>query len=244
MRPLGVVKADYPLKDGLAFVTRGDCHLVQPFSLQDSIGALGNGVLKRISALRHTDAYAVLPELRHIRVTAVLAASVRVMDKMTGRIIVYRREGHLQSLQRVYGLQCRTDRPADYLVRVCISYQRQIAHSLFGLHVCDVGHPYLVRAHRNDIRDEVRILPVVVVGVRCAIVPAAAQMHHQTVLAQYLDERITAWHAAVLIEQSLDYQIKFGASEARIVLTVGLGLLDYEGFYRILGKVVVITFVV
>ena len=63
-------------------------------------------------------------------------------------------------------------------------------------------------------------------------------------LAQYLDERITAWHAAVLIEQSLDYQIKFGASEARIVLTVGLGLLDYEGFYRILGKVVVITFVV
>ena len=150
----------------------------------------------------------------------------------------------LQDFQRVCGLQCGSHSPADYLVRLCVGNQRQVAYALVCLHIRDVGHPYLVRAHRNDIRDEVRILPVVVVGVRRAIVSATAQMHHQTMLAQYLDERIPARHASVLLEQLLHYQIQLRTSQTWIVLAVGPGLLNDERLNRILGKVIVIPLVV
>ena len=244
MRPLRIVEADYALQDSLTFIAAGDSHLVQPFCLQYPVGALRDGVLKRITALCHADAYAVLLELRYIRIAAVLAAPVGVMDKPLCRIFTYRRQGHFQGLQRIYGLQCRPYSPADYLVRVCVGNQRQVAYALVCLHIRDIGHPYLVRAHRNDIRDEVRILPVVMVGVRRAIVPAATQMHHQTMLAQYLDERIPARHTLVLFEQFLHYQIKLGASQTGIILAVGLGLLNNERLNCILGKVIVIPFVV
>lgn len=69
-------------------------------------------------------------------------------------------------------------------------------------------------------------------------------MHHQTVLAQYLDERIPARHAFVLLEQLLHYQIQLGTPQTRIVPAVGLGLLYDERFDRILGKVIVIPLVV
>ena len=244
MRPLCVVEADYALQDSPAFIAGGNSHLVQPLCFQYSVGALRDGVFKRISALCHADAYTMDLQLSHIGVAAVLASSVGVMYQTFSRIFIYRRQGHFQGLQRVDGLQCWTYGPANYLVRVGVGNQRQVAYTLVCLHIRYVGHPYLVRAHRNDIRDEVRILPVVVVGVRRAIVPAATQMYHKAVLAQYLDERIPARHTFVLLEQLLHYQIQLGASQTGIVLAVRLGLLNDERLNRIFGKVIVIPLVV
>ena len=244
MRPLRIVEADYSLQDSPAFIAGSDGHLVQPLCFQYSVSALRDGVFKRISALCHADAYTMDLQLSHIGVAAVLASSVGVMYKTAGRLIIYRRQGHFQGLQRVYGLQCGAHSPTDYLVRVCVCNQRQVAYALVCLHIRDIGHPYLVRTHWNDIRDEVRILPVVVVGVCRAIVSATTHMHHQSVLAKYLDERIPARHAFVLLEQLLHYQVQFGASQTWIVLAVGLGLLNDERLNRIFGKVIVIPLVV
>ena len=82
------------------------------------------------------------------------------------------------------------------------------------------------------------------VRVRGPVVFPTSQMYHETVLAKYLDENIASWHAACFFEQLLDDQVQFGASKTRIILPVVLGFLDYEGFYRVLGKVVVIPFIV
>lgn len=244
MRPLRIVEADYALQNSPAFIAGSDSHLVQPFCLQYPVGALRDGVLKRISALGHADAYTMALQLSHIGIAAVLAASVGVVDESACRIFIYCRQSHSKGLQRVDSLQCWTYGPANYLVRVCVGNQRQVAYALVCLHIRDVGHPYLVRTHRNDIRDEVRIFPVVVVGVCRAIVPAAAQMHHQAVLAQYLDERIPARHAFVLLEQLLHYQIQLGAPQTWIVLAVGLGLLYDKRLDCVLGKVIVVPLVV
>lgn len=106
--PLGVVEAYDPLQFGPAFLAGGYAHLVQPFRLQYAVGASRHGVLERVSALGHADAYPVPLQFRHIRVAAVLASPVRVVDQTARRILVYCREGHLQGLERVYGLKCGT----------------------------------------------------------------------------------------------------------------------------------------
>lgn len=108
MWPLGVVEAYDPLQFGPAFLAGGYAHLVQPFRLQYAVGAFRHGVLERVSALGHADAYPVPLQFRHIRVAAVLASPVRVVDQTARRILVYCREGHLQGLERVYGLKCGT----------------------------------------------------------------------------------------------------------------------------------------
>ena len=46
VRSLGVVEADYALKLGLAFFSGGYGHLVQPFGLQDAVGAFRHSVLE------------------------------------------------------------------------------------------------------------------------------------------------------------------------------------------------------
>jgi len=69
-------------------------------------------------------------------------------------------------------------------------------------------------------------------------------MNHQAMLAQDFYERIAPGHAAGLLEQLLDNQVQLGASKARVIFPVVFGFLDNEGFYRILGKVVIITLVV
>lgn len=89
MWPLGVVEADYAFEYSLAFSPRRDVHLVQPFRLQDTVGTFRDGVLKWITALRHTDAYAMLLEDIYICRATVLASSVGVVYETARRLIVY-----------------------------------------------------------------------------------------------------------------------------------------------------------
>ena len=79
VRSLGVVEADYALKLGLAFFSGGYGHLVQPFGLQDAVGAFRHSVLEGGGALGHAYAYAMPLQLRHVCVATVLASPVRVV---------------------------------------------------------------------------------------------------------------------------------------------------------------------
>lgn len=91
---------------------------------------------------------------------------------------------------------------------------------------------------------QVGIFAIVVVGVRRPVVPPSLQTYHETVAAEKFDEGISAWHAACLLGQLLDYQVQFGASQAGIVLPVFLDLLHDKRLYRVVREVRVIPFVV
>ena len=76
VRALIVVEPDDTFQDDLTFGPGGDGHLVEPFALEDAVGALGYGIFQRIPALGHTNADSVLPQLRHVRITTVLTPPV------------------------------------------------------------------------------------------------------------------------------------------------------------------------
>ena len=238
-----VVEADYALQDGLALLMCGYGHLVQPFALEDAVGAFGDCILERITALGHADAYAVFLEFGHIRVAAILTSAVGMVDETVSRPLVNRLQRHPESLQRVFRLQSRADGPANYLVGVGIRYKRKIAYALLRLYVCYVAHPYRVRPVGDNILYEVRIPPVVVVGVRGLVSSSPADMDHQPVLAEQLYESVASGHAPGLLEQRADDDVQLHAAETRIIFAVVPGFLHDEGFYGILREVVLLVLV-
>lgn len=76
MGPLRVVEAYNAGKFHLAEISGRDGHLIEPLALEDTVGALRDGILQWITALGHTDADAMALELGHICIAAVLAAAV------------------------------------------------------------------------------------------------------------------------------------------------------------------------
>lgn len=77
---------------------------------------------------------------------------------------------------------------------------------------CNVADPYFVRPVRNHILDEVRVLPIVVVRVRGLVPSTSTDMDHQTILPEYLDERIAPRHTAGLLEQRADNDVELHAT--------------------------------
>ena len=96
---------------------------------------------------------------------------------------------------------------------------------------------------RNHILDEVRVLPIVVVRVRGLVPSTSPDMDHQTILPEYLDERIAPRHTAGLLEQRADNDVELHATWARIVFPIVLGLFHDKRLYRILCEVVLLVFV-
>ena len=244
VRPLSVVEANDTFQNTSAFVPCRYRHLVEPLYLQYPVRPFGDGVFQRISALCHADADSILIQFRDIFVAAVLASSVGVVDEPARDVDVYRGKRHPESLQRIFRLQRRAYRPADYLVGIGISDEGQITYALAGLHISYIAHPYLIGMGWYHILYQVGIFAIVVVGVRRPVVPPSLQTYHETVAAEKFDEGISAWHAACLLEQLLDYQVQFGASQAGIVLPVFLDLLHDKRLYRVVREVRVIPFVV
>ena len=99
------------------------------------------GRSERISTLCHADADSILIQFRDIFVAAVLASSVGVVDEPAWDIDVYRGKRHPESLQRIFRLQRRAYRPADYLVGIGISDEGQITYALAGLHISYISGP-------------------------------------------------------------------------------------------------------
>ena len=81
VRATGIVELYNPVQFGPARVHVGYPHLVEPLGFQYPVGAFGYGVLKGIAALGHAYHDVMLPELLDVSITAVLAASIGVVDQ-------------------------------------------------------------------------------------------------------------------------------------------------------------------
>ena len=68
-------------------------------------------------------------------------------------------------------------------------------------------------------------------------------MDHQTVLAEYLYERISPRHAAGLLEQRADNDVELYAAKAWIIFPIVFGLLDDKRLYRIFCEVILLMLV-
>lgn len=55
-------------------------------------------------------------ELGYISVTTILAATIGMVDKPAGGLVINRIQCHSKGLERVYGLQGGTESPTDDLV--------------------------------------------------------------------------------------------------------------------------------
>ena len=88
----------YSLIDGLA---------IEFLRLDNAINTLRNTVIRRLVILRHTDGYVVVVQLIYIVVTAVLHASVRVVNQLREVIALSLLYGCTQRVKRVLRLQRR-----------------------------------------------------------------------------------------------------------------------------------------
>ena len=160
--------------------------------LEDAVHTLRNSVISGFVVLRHADLDAVLLQFVRIGITAVLYASVRVMDKSFQLICRGLRDGHPEGFERVFRLQCIRQAPAHDLVRVGIRHQVQVAAVVNQVDVRDIAHPELVRACGHEATDEILVLVVTVVRVRR--MARLGTLLHQLVVAHKLEERVSARH--------------------------------------------------
>ena len=215
-------------------------HSVKPLCLENAVCAFSHGVFQRVATLRHADLSPPFPEDGDICLAAILAASVRMVYKVSCRVVVNTFVSHAESLYRVGCLQRGSYRPAHYLVRVQVRDERQVADTLVRLHIGDVAGPYLIGAVWDDVLDEVRILAVAVLGIGRPVVPAALHTHHESVPAQHLREGVTAGEASRVVEQFLQDGVQLGGTQAGVGLAVFTRLLHDDGLNRVPGKAVLV----
>ena len=188
---------------------------VDDLSLEYAVHTLSYGVVGRFVVLRHADFDAVFLQFVRIGVTAVLHASVRVMDKPPEFIGRSLRNGHPKGLKRIFRFQRVREAPAHDLVRVGIRHQMQVATVVHQVDVRDIAHPELVRSCRHEAADEV-LVPVIAV-VRVRRVARLGTLLRQLEVAQQLEECIAARHP-VAKEHALRHQPELVIADAWIHL--------------------------
>lgn len=97
-------------------------HYIKPFGLKYAIGMFGDRILQGITALSHADHDGAFFQCPHISGTAILTSTVRVVDEPACGFVIYGGQCHLECLQRICGLQGRSESPADYLMRISIRF--------------------------------------------------------------------------------------------------------------------------
>ena len=112
---------------------------VDHLRLEDAVNTLRNSVISGLVVLRHADFDAVLLQFVRIGITAVLYASVRVMDESFQLICRSLRDGHL--------------------VRIGIRHQVQVTAVVNQVDVRDVAYPELIGACGHEAADEVHSGP-------------------------------------------------------------------------------------
>ena len=138
---------------------------VDGFSLDDTIGALCDGVVRRCIVFGHTDSDVMAPKYTDITVTAVLHTTVRVVYKSFQRYTTGLRDGLSERLDGHGGTQRARQFPSYNHAGIGIRYQMKIAYVTVTEHnVGDVRYPQLVGSHGDEAFCEV--LPLVVAVVR------------------------------------------------------------------------------
>ena len=188
---------------------------VDDLGLEDAVHALRNSIVRGLVVLRHANLDAVLLQFVRIGITAVLYASVRVMDESFQLICRSLRDGHPESLQRMFRLQRLGQAPADDLVRIGICHQMQVTAVVNQVDVRDVAYPELIGACGHEATDEVLVLVVPVVRVRR--VTGLGALLRQLEVTQQLQESITSGHP-VTEEHPLRHQPQFVVADTGIHL--------------------------
>ena len=165
---------------------------VDHLRLEDAVNTLRNSVISGFVVLRHADFDTVLLQFVRVGITAVLYASVRVMDESFQLICRSLRDGHPEGLERVFRLQRLGQAPAHDLVRIGIRHQVQVTAVVNQVDVRDVAYPELIGACGHEAADEVLVLVVPVVRVRR--VTWLGALLRQLEVTQQLEERIASGH--------------------------------------------------
>ena len=216
MRPLLVVEAD-ERADALPCVLQAleAALAVDDLGLEDAVHTLGYGVVRGLVVLRHRDADAVPLQLVRIGITTVLYAPVGVVDEVPQLLGRCLRDGHSESLERVFRLQRLGEAPAHNLSRVGVRHEVQVAAALHEVYVRNVAHPELVGTCRHKAADEVPVLVVAVVRVR-RVARLGAPLH-QLEVAKKVQEGISPRHP-VAKEHTLHHQPQLVVPDAGVHL--------------------------
>ena len=215
VRTLTVVEVDKPpnLLQGLLKRLKTPVLTVYALALDNAVHALCKGIVSGFIVLRHRDLYLVLLQLFYIEVTAVLYASVRMVNKFgefTSASLFY---GHAEGFEREDRCQRVRQAPAHDLLRIGIRHEVQIAASVSEVDVGDVALPELVSGRRLESLDEILPLMVAVVGVSRGT--ALARLLHESVATQQVQERIAPRHPA-RIEHHAKHLPEFHSADARV----------------------------
>ena len=194
MRTLAVVEID----ESTYLIQSLPVRLETPFlavyalALDRAVHALSYGVVSRFVVFGHGDSDIVLLQFIYVDVTAVLHATVGVMDEsrqITASRLFY---GHAESPESIIGSKGIRQAPTHYLLGIGIRHQMQVAAAFSQVNVGDVAHPQLVSGCGNESLDKVLPLVVAVVGVGRGA--ALAGLLHQLVAAQQVQERVATGH--------------------------------------------------
>lgn len=117
-------------------------------------------------------------------------------------------------------------------------FASRLSRYVFQHRFCD-----LVRAGGDDALYKVRVLPVVVLRVRCPVVLAPPHAYHQVVLPEQFDERVAAGHPAAVAQAIRYHPVQLRASYARIVPAQFACGLDDDTLDGIVGEVMVAALV-
>lgn len=181
MRPAVVVEPDDFLQYLLClFLVFRSLHPVQPLLLDDAVDPLGDGIVCRLVVLGHADRGMDGLQPGDVVVTAILRASVGMMDQVGKGQSTHSPDGHVKGSDGMDSHQGIRKRPAYYLMGEGIGKQMQVYHTIVRLYVGDVCYPQLVEPYRFEALYQVLVLTVVVVGVRC--VPFSLGLEHEMVL--------------------------------------------------------------
>ena len=188
-------------------------HPIEPFLLDDSVDALGYGVVRGTIVLGHADGGVYGIEQSYVCVAAVLRAAVGMVDEFVQTVTPHSVDALLQSGYGVIGYKTVGKRPADDLVGEGIGEQVQIEHAAIGVYVSDVGHPQLIYTFGFEIFYHVLVLPVIMV--RIGRMPLALGLEHQMIIVHETIETVTA--GSDIGEYLLYYKIKLVCSYARVL---------------------------
>ncbi len=128
----------------------------------------------------------------------ILAASVRVVDKVYIRLPFNAFQCHPEGFERVGRLQCGSHAPPDYLFCVCIHYQRQITETIGVIPVLyeNIGYvtyPQLVRESRYKLPYQIGICRETMGGVRCLGLLSRLLTYLHAVVIEHGQECISAY---------------------------------------------------
>ena len=215
VRTLAIVEEDEALYllHGFFKCFKAPVLTVYALALDDAINTLCKGIVGGFVVLRHRDLYAMLLQLLHVEIAAVLDAAVRVVDE-SGEVastgLFY---GHTEGFKREDGCQgfCKT--PANNLLRIGISYEMQVAASAYKVDIGYVALPQLVGGRRLKSLDEILPLMVAMVGISRGAAPAG--LLHQMVATQHVQERIAAGHPS-RAEHPTEHIPELYAADARV----------------------------